>query len=152
MKRLHVLYDGRCALCRRMRTWLERQPAFVELGYIPLQSKEAILRFPGIETFHPQEQLIVVSDTGDLWRGESAWITILWALREYREWAARLAHPSLRPFARRACALVSQNRYRVSDWLRRASHRDLHAQLAAQPEEDCETCEHPANQVVCHRR
>ena len=151
MKRLHVLYDGECALCRRVRAWLERQPAFVELAYIPLQSSEVTRRFPGIETFHPEEQLIVVSDSGELWRGESAWITILWALREYREWAARLAHPSLRPFARRACALVSENRYRVSEWLRRASHRELHGVLAAHPDEPHECDGHSVSQVLCRR-
>jgi predicted DCC family thiol-disulfide oxidoreductase YuxK len=151
MKRLHVLYDGKCDLCRRVRVWLDRQPAFVPLAFLPLQSSEVGRRFPGIEQFRPDEQLIVVSDTGDLWRGESAWITILWALREYREWAARLAHPTLRPFARQACALVSENRHRLSTWLRRASHRDLQDALAAQPDDSCECDDRSTGKIVCRR-
>ena len=135
-----------------MRAWLERQPSLVELAYLPLQSSEVGRRFPGIEMFHPEEHLVVVSDSGELWRGESAWITILWALREYREWAARLAHPSLRPFARRACALVSENRYRVSEWLPRASHRDLQDVLAAHSDEPNECGDHSAIKVLCRRR
>ena len=151
MKKLYVLYDGECALCRRVRGWLDRQPAFVPLAYIPLQSPEVTCRFPGIERYHPEEQLIVVSDAGELWRGESAWITELWALREYREWAQRLAHPALRPFARRACALISENRHGLSRWLRGATHDELHQTLAAQPGTAGADSAHSVSQIVCRR-
>jgi predicted DCC family thiol-disulfide oxidoreductase YuxK len=116
MRTLFVLYDGKCAFCRRCRVWLGQQAAFVPLSFIPFQSPEIACRFPGIEEFHPEERLIVVSDEGELWRGEEAWIMCLWALREYREWSLRLATPPLRSLARRVCELVSDHRYLLSQW------------------------------------
>lgn len=140
MKRLTILYDSECALCRRLHIWLAQQPAYVPLSFIPLQSREVAPQFPGIERFRPDERLVVISDAGELWRGESAWITVLWALREYREWSLRLAHPALRGLARRACALVSENRHALSRWLRNAGHDELREHLATcNSDETCAT-------------
>ncbi len=118
MKRLFVLFDGECALCGRCRDWLARQPALLELEFIPFQSPEVRARFPGIEALHPEEQLLVVSDEGAVYRGPQAWIMCLYALREYRAWSQRLAHPALLPWARRVCELLSENRLQVSRWMK----------------------------------
>jgi predicted DCC family thiol-disulfide oxidoreductase YuxK len=114
MKRLHVLYDAECALCQGCRRWLERQPAYVELRFIPFQAPEVPCRFPGIEKWNPSEELLVISDEGDVYRGPNAWIMCLYALRDYREWSQRLAAPMWLPWARRICELVSQNRLSIS--------------------------------------
>ncbi|HEV8324435.1 MAG TPA: hypothetical protein VG389_22645 [Myxococcota bacterium] len=37
MKRLTVLYDARCALCVRCRRWMEEQPAYVTLAFLPVR-------------------------------------------------------------------------------------------------------------------
>lgn len=89
MKTLYVLYDGHCEFCRRCRGWLGQQAAFVTLAFIPFQSPEVTTRFPGIDQFHPEERLTVISDRGEIWRGDGAWIMCLWALRDYREWSVR---------------------------------------------------------------
>ena len=133
MQTLYVLYDAQCVLCRRCRAWLGQQAAFVPLTFLPLQSPEVTVRFPGIEAMRPEERLVVVSDTGDIWRGEDAWILCLWALREYREWSLRLAHPLLRPFARRVCELISENRHALGAWFSKDSPVELGAHLAALP-------------------
>ena len=130
MKRLFVLYDAECAMCRRCRVWLSQQPAFVPLVFLPLQSPELACRFPGIERLRPGDELLVISDEGEVWRGERAWVTALWALREFREWSQRLASPLLLPFARRACELISDNRCSISKWFE-ASDRELHGRLSA---------------------
>ena len=117
MKRLYILYDSQCALCRRCRIWLGRQPTYVPLTFVPLQSAEAECRFPGLKELQPEKELVVISDAGEVWQGAAAWVTCLWALREYREWSQRLAHPALLPFARRLCEVVSTNRYKLSHWL-----------------------------------
>ena len=139
MKRLTILYDMHCPLCRRCRVWLERQPAFVPLVFLPLQSSETACRFPGIGKLHPEKEIVVISDTGDVWQGGSAWVMCLWALREYREWAQRLAHPVLLPLARRACELVSENRHKLSRWLSNptATTEELRAKLDALPAAAC---------------
>lgn len=137
MKRLHVLYDAECELCRRVRLWLAQQAAYVPLVFVPLQAPDLAQRFPGVEAFRPAQEIVVISDDGAVWWGGHAWITVLWALREYREWAQRLAHPSLIPLARRVCTLVSENRHAVSRLFARADSGQLRAGLAAIPEQAC---------------
>ena len=137
MKTLHVLYDAECALCARCRHWLERQPAFVELRFLPLQSWQTLCRFPGIAQFHPEKELLVVSDEGAVYQGPHAWIMCLWALREYREWSQRLAHPALLPWARRACELLSDHRLTLSAWFKNHGDAVLEKELSARAVGSC---------------
>lgn len=121
MKRLYVLFDQECALCQSCRRWLMRQQAFIELYFIPLQSPEIARCFPGLQEWDQldlSEKLVVISDEGAVYQGQYAWIMCLYALREYREWAQRLAHPALLPFARRVCETVSRNRLLISRFLK----------------------------------
>jgi hypothetical protein len=118
-----------CAL--RCRNWLMKQPAFVSLVFIALQSHEAQRRFPGIDALKPGEQLLVISDEGAVYRGANAWIMCLLALENYREHAQRLAHPVLLPLAKAACELLSRNRFFLSDILFRQSPETAAHKLAA---------------------
>ncbi len=136
MKRLYVLYDSQCELCRRCRIWLARQPAYVPMAFLPFQSAEAECRFPGLRDLQPEKEIVVISDAGEVWQGEAAWVTCLWALREYREWSQRLAHPALLPFARRLCEAVSTHRHQLSHWLG-GSNDDLRAVLGSLPPPVC---------------
>jgi predicted DCC family thiol-disulfide oxidoreductase YuxK len=120
-----VLYDAQCALCRRLRVWLDRQPAFVALRFVPFQTENFDERFPGIAELRPDRELIVLSDDGLVWQGSDAWIVCLWALREWREFAQRLANPLLRPLAKKMGRLVSENRHGISQWLRLRSDDEL---------------------------
>ena len=138
MKRLHVLYDSECELCRRCRLWLGGQPAYLPLVFIPLQSPEAECRFPGLRALHPEKEIVVIGDAGEVWQGGAAWVMCLWALREYREWSLRLGHPALLPLARRLCEVVSANRTKISHWLRSANgHEELRQKLDRLPAEPC---------------
>ena len=125
MRRLYVLYDAECGLCSRIRRWVEGQPAFVELDFIAAQSARARQWFPTIVGSGEPEELIVVSDEGGVYREDSSWIMVLYALAPYRTWALRLSRPWLLPHARAAFSLLTQNRKRVSDWLGLVSDRDL---------------------------
>ncbi len=87
---LTVIYDPRCGLCTQIKDWLGRQPAYVALRLLAAGSAEVQERFPMI----PPGELAVISDSGEMWRGDNAWIICLWALCEYRQWAARLASPN----------------------------------------------------------
>ena len=141
MHTLYVLFDSQCALCRQCRRWLERQPAFLELCFLPLGSEVIACKFPGIQQFHPREQLVVVTDEGALYQGSHAWIMCLYALKEYREWSQRLASPALLPLARRVCELVSDNRLSISRWFRSLDDTRLGDELTAHRlgtcKEDC---------------
>jgi predicted DCC family thiol-disulfide oxidoreductase YuxK len=140
MKRLHVLFDAKCELCRRVRFWLEGQQTFVPLAFVPLQAPDLEERFPGITALEPARQILVVSDSGDVWRGADAWIMCLWALREYRLWSQRLASPLLRPFARRICESLSRNRHRFNPWFQRSSASEIAAQLASENPAEVHSC------------
>jgi len=148
MRWLYVLYDRRCAICRRCRAWLDRQPAFVPLVFLPLQSEDLPRRFPGIERLELDKEIVVISDTGEVWQGGEAWVTCLWALREYREWAQRLAHPALLPLARRACAMFSGNRHKLSAFLHLGAEVDeLRKTLESLPGENA-----PCKEGYCKPR
>ncbi|EDY20440.1 conserved hypothetical protein [Chthoniobacter flavus Ellin428] len=134
MRRLYILYDTHCELCRRCRVWLGQQPTFVPLVFLPFDSAEAGCRFPHLEELHPDKEIVVISDAGAVWQGGAAWVMCLWALQEYREWSQRLAHPALLSLARRLCEVVSANRYKISRWLKGAqTHEDLRRKLELFP-------------------
>ena len=117
MKKLTVLYDPGCGFCRFCREWLENQPAYLEMEFLPAGSKAVILRFPLLEHDGDIDELVVISDEGGVYRGDRAWIMCLYALKEYREWALQLTGPRLRPLARRVFQMISSNRTRISHWM-----------------------------------
>ena len=107
---LTVLYDARCQLCRKARSWLEGQPKYVPLEFVPAGSEEAWRLFPDLDHASTLRDLTVVGSGGELYRGAKAWVMCLWALREYRETALKLSTPETMPMARRLIAWVSRNR------------------------------------------
>jgi predicted DCC family thiol-disulfide oxidoreductase YuxK len=118
MNALFVLYDDHCGICSQLRRWLEAEATYLPLKMVPLHSPDLDARFPGVRAYSPEEKLVVVADDGSLWRGDSAWITLLWALVRGRELAFKLSRPALRPLARRVVTAVSANRLKLSRWLR----------------------------------
>lgn len=109
---LTVLYDGRCALCRRARAWLDEQSKYVPLDYVAAGSPQARGRFPGLDHDNTLVDLTVVGMNGEVYYGAKAWIMCLWALKKYRGTALRLATPELMPSAKRVIAWVSRNRFK----------------------------------------
>jgi predicted DCC family thiol-disulfide oxidoreductase YuxK len=134
---LTVFYDEQCEMCRRCRDWLSRQPVFVSLAFVPLQSPLLEQRWPGLAGFHPEQEILVVDDDGGIYRGGGAWLMCLWATQTYREWAGRLAHPALFPLVRKFCTLVSHNRLAISTLLSRRKPEDLADEIEASAEVFC---------------
>ncbi|CAN5795487.1 hypothetical protein BH11VER1_BH11VER1_33750 [soil metagenome] len=116
MKWLAVLYDDHCGICSRLRVWLEKQTTFVPLRLVPLHSPDLSQRFPGVAAFDPDEKLVVIADDGSVWRGDSAWIMLLWTLESGRELSYKMVSPALRPLAQRLVTAVSMNRLKLSRW------------------------------------
>lgn len=140
MKCLYVLYDAQCELCVQCRNWLIKQAAFVPLVFIAFQSDEAHRRFPGIDALKPEEQLLAISDVGDVYRGAHAWIMCLWALQKYRDHALRTANPILLPFAHVVCELLSRNRFHLSTALFRQEPKNTARLLAEHYPKHRATC------------
>jgi predicted DCC family thiol-disulfide oxidoreductase YuxK len=112
MDTLTVLYDARCNLCSHLRAWLEAQPAYVELAFVPAGSPEARRRFPALDHAVTTSELTVISDDGAVYIEAKAFLICLWALRDYRAWSIRLSSPDMIPLARRVVLWVAQNRFR----------------------------------------
>ena len=115
MKRLRLYYDARCGLCAALVGWLRLQRQLIPIECAPKPAG--------------QTDLAVLSDTGEVWTGDSAWLIVLWALDDYRDWSYRLARPELLPLARQAFAALSKNRSTLSEWLGLRGDEELAARL-----------------------
>ncbi|GIJ07007.1 thiol-disulfide oxidoreductase DCC family protein [Micromonospora andamanensis] len=115
IRRLTVLYDAHCPLCRAARGWLASRAQLVPLEFVPAGSVTARLRFPGLDHDATLRDLTVIADTGEVYAGDGAWFACLWALADHRETAQRLARPHLLPLARRVVAAASAVRERVRE-------------------------------------
>jgi predicted DCC family thiol-disulfide oxidoreductase YuxK len=112
-----VLFDERCALCRRCRDWLLTQPCHCPVILMPSGSEEARRRFGAVPWLG--QELVAVDDQGRVWVGPAAFLTCLWATVRFRSWAYRLAGPHLAPLAEAFFRIVSKRRDRWSAWLDR---------------------------------
>ncbi|MET7473193.1 DCC1-like thiol-disulfide oxidoreductase family protein [Streptomyces sp. NPDC005648] len=121
VRRLTVLYDADCSLCAFLRDWLTRQPQLVPLEFVPAASERARQRFPALDHRATLDDITVVGDSGQVYRGTAAWIVTLWALREHRPLAHRLSTPAGAPFAKGALLAAAkwrgaQQKQRQRQW------------------------------------
>jgi predicted DCC family thiol-disulfide oxidoreductase YuxK len=137
MEKLYVLYDPKCELCERLKDWLLIQRSWLGLCVVPAGSEQARKLFPELEKVASVNDLVVISDDGQVFLNDRAWIMTLFALDEYREWAKRLAHPLLLPLARQAFAAISRNRYAISRWLKAGSPEAIAGELRKVVLEPC---------------
>lgn len=114
-QRLTVLYDAACPLCVRCREWMEGQPAYVSLEFLPSGSPEAAARYGAVPWLGAE--LVVVSDRGEVWAGPAAFVMALWALEGYREWSYRLSGQSFSRMAERFFLALSHRRRWIAGWL-----------------------------------
>jgi predicted DCC family thiol-disulfide oxidoreductase YuxK len=134
MQSLSVIYDPRCGLCTQLKDWIGRQPSYVRVLLFASGSDEARRLFPSL----PEGELAAISDSGEVWLGDGAWIMVLWALREYRGWARRLASPALLPLARQGFAAISRHKLGISRLLGLRSETDVKNYLRSQTVPPCQ--------------
>ncbi len=137
MEKLYLLYDPKCELCCRLKDWLLLQRAWIDLELIPAGTPTARKMFPELESIASRNDLAVISDEGGVYLNDRAWIMVLYALHEYRDWAARLTHPLLMPLARQAYAALSRNRHFLSRWVGSAEPEAIAAELRNVALEPC---------------
>jgi predicted DCC family thiol-disulfide oxidoreductase YuxK len=92
-----------------------KQTSAFTLEFIAAGSPRALELFPTITG--GVKELVAITDEGDVYRGDDAFLICLYALDAYRSWSYRLARPALRPFARRAFEMLSTNRTKISELL-----------------------------------
>ena len=114
-KALTVLFDPACPLCRRCRDWMLTQPAYLPIQFVACTSDQAKATFGDIPWLG--DELVVVSDTHEIWAGPAAFLTCLWALEDWREWSFRLAGPAFAPLAERFFQIVSAHKQSLSSFV-----------------------------------
>lgn len=120
MNILTVYFDGECSLCRRIRAWLTSEPQIVHLRFIDRRSETGRVMLDGLGLEIGADDLVVVSDEGQVWAGDGAWLMVLYALDDFRLWSYRLADPEYRPLLRRMIGLLSRHRIGLGRWLDRS--------------------------------
>jgi predicted DCC family thiol-disulfide oxidoreductase YuxK len=113
--KLTVVYDERCAFCRRCRVWLAGQPVLVAVELLPSGSPAARARFDDAPWLG--NDLVVIDDEGHTWVGPAAFLMCLWATAKYRSWAFRFTEPGFERFAERFFLHVSKRRGAYGAWL-----------------------------------
>jgi predicted DCC family thiol-disulfide oxidoreductase YuxK len=137
VEKLYVLYDPKCELCERLKDWLLIQRTWLGLCMVPAGSEKAQTMFPELQQVASCNDLVVVSDDGQVYLNNSAWIMTIYALEDYREWAYRLAHPVIAPFARQAFEMISKNRHTISRWLSHDRPEEIAGELRKVPLAPC---------------
>ena len=117
MTKLYVLYDPKCELCCRLKNWILVQRSWIGIAVIEQGSEKAKRMFPELDSIATKEDLAVISDEGAVYLNDRAWIMVLYAMVEYRDWASWLTNPLLMPLARHAFAALSKNRQFISSML-----------------------------------
>ncbi|MGC4088995.1 MAG: DCC1-like thiol-disulfide oxidoreductase family protein [Polyangiaceae bacterium] len=107
-----VLFDPSCVLCQRCCHWMLSQPSYLPVHFLACTGAEAKQTYGDLPWLGTE--LVVVSDSGQVWVGPAAFITCLWALVERRPWAFRLAGPSFAPMAERFFLMLSDRRKALS--------------------------------------
>ncbi len=118
MKTLTIFYDSNCGLCINFKRWLSAQQSDLALRFLPYNSDQARACLPIIDNLNAGDKIVVMADDGRWWQGPSAWLTCLWALKNYREWSFRLANPVLLPLVEKLCHSLSENRLQISQLLK----------------------------------
>lgn len=115
-KRVTVVYDSTCELCRHARSWLEGQRTYVPLDFLAATDASRDPRYAGVPWLG--EELVVIADDGRTWVGAGAFITAMWTTRRYRSWAYRLSGDSFSVLARYFFHTVTTQRGRISGMLK----------------------------------
>ena len=137
-KELTVLYDPTCGFCVRCRQWLDKQPNLIAMRFLPQGSSRQQTLYPDLQYLTDEqgrpEELIVIDDAGQIYRGDKAWVICFYALTNYRPLAVRLARPGMAGLARRAYAAISTNRRAISALLGMKGDDNLRDDLQAEPD------------------
>ena len=137
MEKIYVLYDPKCELCCRLKNWILIQRSWLGIAVLEQGSERARRLFPELERIAGKDDLAVISDEGAVYLNDRAWIMVMYAMVEYREWASRLTHPLLMPLARQAFAALSKNRHSISRWLSSENTEEIAGELRKVELEPC---------------
>ena len=96
---------------------------------MPYQAERAEEVFPGIHTLDPAREMIVRTETGEIYRGAEAWVMCLYSCANHRDLAKRLARPAMLAVAIRVCHLLAANRHGLSKVFFRRKDKEVRKTL-----------------------
>lgn len=115
MKSTVLIYDARCSLCRGCMNWIKshaiRRDTF---EFVPCQSEEREIRFPGIREGACLETLHLVTSDGRVLTGDKSLPEILSRLRHFRWLAVFFRVPVISYLSYVVYRWLADNRYVVS--------------------------------------
>lgn len=111
---LTVYYDNRCGFCAFCRHWLSEQPTLLHLEFRALHEVDFSKEAPGFEELTRSGDLVVRDNLGGVYHGPDAFIMVLFATRDYRDWSQSLSSPTLKPLAKAFFRKLSSNRKLIS--------------------------------------
>lgn len=129
VKKIEVFYDGRCGMCCSFHEWIHRQERAFKIDFVPYQAERAEEVFPGIHTLDPAREMIVRTETGEIYRGAEAWVMCLYSCANHRDLAKRLARPAMLAVAIRVCHLLAANRHGLSKVFFRRKDKEVRKTL-----------------------
>lgn len=111
---LTVFYDNRCGFCAFCRAWLSEQRALIHLDFRALHSNNLVEDFPELENHSLNGELLVRDNLGGYYQGPDAFIMVLFACADYRDWSQTLSSPRMKPLARTFFRKLSSHRRFIS--------------------------------------
>lgn len=111
---IEIFYDGHCGVCSSFVEWLTSQDRAIEVRCLAYQSDEAQRVFPEINSLKPDQEMVVRTDTGEVFRGAEGWVWCLWSCAKYKDIAKLMNSKLMLPVAKKVCLLASKNRLKLS--------------------------------------
>ncbi|MBI3991519.1 MAG: DUF393 domain-containing protein [Candidatus Omnitrophica bacterium] len=108
-----LIYDGECPLCRAARDWIEKNAIPGRIEFLPCQSEERKLRFPGINEEACLKAMQVILPDGRVFSGDKAFINVFPCLKRWRWIAFLFRLPAVSFLSPSVYAWVSRNRHRL---------------------------------------
>ena len=110
--RIAVIYDGECAMCRASVEAVRTFDNSDAIDLIDLHDESTRVQFPALTVEALMEEIYVVDDRGNLWRGARAVNEILRRQHGARGWLAYLWYiPGYAWMADRQYKRIARNRY-----------------------------------------
>ncbi len=111
-KKLTVIFDGDCVLCRRSVHWLQKQRTHVEVTTTPALRPETLAEYGQIPGYG--DNMVVVSDDGRSWVGPpDAYLVVMWAVRGTRALSYLLSLPGLKTLTGLVFQFIAGNRHLI---------------------------------------
>lgn len=110
---LTVLYDERCPLCRRLKAWLAGEATLVPIHFVPAGGDVARRRYPELDHERTTTVLTVITERGEVYEGERAWLVCGWALPRWQGLVEMFSGRRGRRAASIAARIVDAYRHRL---------------------------------------